>query len=79
MEHRESETLRLERADGRVLDGTAQPLPDGGTLVTFRDVTDSVKVERALIERAEALEQADKLKNAFVGHVSYHLRTPSIP
>lgn len=76
MEHRESETLRLERADGRVLDGTAQPLPDGGTLVTFRDVTDSVKVERALIERAEALEQADKLKNAFVGHVSYHLRTP---
>lgn len=76
MEHRESETLRLERADGRVLDGTAQPLPDGGTLVTFRDVTDSVKVERALIERAEALEAADKLKNAFVSHVSYHLRTP---
>ncbi|MFG1401142.1 sensor histidine kinase [Xanthobacter sediminis] len=76
MEHRESVTLRLERADGRVLDGTAQPLPDGGTLVTFRDVTDSVKVERALIERAEALEAADKLKNAFVSHVSYHLRTP---
>ncbi|WP_454918378.1 PAS-domain containing protein [Xanthobacter sediminis] len=76
MEHRETETLRLERADGRVLDGTAQPLPDGGTLVTFRDVTDSVKVERALIERAEALEAADKLKNAFVSHVSYHLRTP---
>ncbi|MDQ0503786.1 sensor histidine kinase [Xanthobacter agilis] len=76
MEHREAQNLRLERADGRVLDGTAQPLPDGGTLVTFRDVTDSVKVERALIERAEALEAADRLKNAFVSHVSYHLRTP---
>lgn len=76
IEHRETEKLRLERADGRVLDGTAQPLPDGGTLVTFRDVTDSAKVERALIERAEALEAADKLKNAFVSHVSYHLRTP---
>jgi len=76
MEHREAKALRLERADGKVLDGTAQPLPDGGTLVTFRDVTDSVKVERALTERAEALEAADKLKNAFVGHVSYHLRTP---
>lgn len=73
---REAMTLRIERPDGRVLDGATQPLPDGGTMVTFRDVTDSVKVERALTERAEALEAADKLKNAFVGHVSYHLRTP---
>lgn len=76
IEHRKGEMLRLERADGRVLDGAAQPLPDGGTMVTFRDVTDSVQVERALIERNEALEAADTLKNAFVGHVSYHLRTP---
>ncbi|MGE4372564.1 MAG: PAS-domain containing protein [Xanthobacter sp.] len=76
MEHREAETMRIERPDGKVVDSTAQPLPDGGTMVTFRDVTDSVKVERALIERAEALEAADRLKNAFVGHVSYHLRTP---
>ena len=76
IEHRKGEALRLERADGRVLDGAAQPLPDGGTMVTFRDVTDSVQVERALIERNEALEAADALKNAFVGHVSYHLRTP---
>ncbi|WP_051357025.1 sensor histidine kinase [Azorhizobium doebereinerae] len=76
LDHREGESLRLETADKRVLDGAAQPLPDGGTMVTFRDVTDSVKVERALIERNEALEAADALKNAFVGHVSYHLRTP---
>ncbi len=76
MEQREPQNLRIDRPDGRVLDGTAQPLPDGGTMVTFRDVTDSVKVERALTERAEALEAADRLKNAFVGHVSYHLRTP---
>ncbi|HEY7458458.1 MAG TPA: PAS-domain containing protein [Xanthobacteraceae bacterium] len=67
---------RIERADARVLDCTAVPLPDGGTLVTFRDVSDSVRVERALIERNEALEAADSLKNAFVGHVSYELRSP---
>ncbi|MFG1396658.1 PAS-domain containing protein [Roseixanthobacter pseudopolyaromaticivorans] len=76
LEHRSGTHLRMERVDGLVLDGAAQPLPDGGTLVTFRDVTDSVKVERALIERNEALEAADALKNAFVRHVSYHLRTP---
>ena len=67
---------RIERADARVLDCTAVPLPDGGTLVTFRDVSDGVRIERALIERNEALEAADSLKNAFVGHVSYELRSP---
>ena len=30
----------------------------------------------ALIERNEALEAADKLKNTFLSHVSYELRTP---
>ena len=28
------------------------PLPDGQTMVTFVDVTDTVQVERALVERA---------------------------
>jgi signal transduction histidine kinase len=59
-----------------VLDCTTVPLPDGATLVTFQDVTDSVNVERALIERADALQDADRLKNAFVHHVSYELRSP---
>ncbi|MEX0591143.1 MAG: PAS-domain containing protein [Xanthobacteraceae bacterium] len=67
---------RLERADGHVLDCTAVPLPDGGTLVTFRDVSDSARVEKALIERNEALVAADALKNTFVSHVSYELRSP---
>src|SRR4030067_652592 len=52
------------------------PLPDGGTLLTYVDVSDSKRVERALIERAEALEAADRLKTAFISHVSYELRTP---
>ena len=52
------------------------PLPDGATLVTFHDVTASVNVERALRERNEALEDADKIKIDFVHHVSYELRSP---
>jgi signal transduction histidine kinase len=39
-------------------------------------VTDSKRYERALIERNEALVTADKLKNQFIGHISYELRTP---
>ena len=73
---REPITARLERLDGSVLDCATVPLPDGATLVTFQDVTDSVNVERALIERADALQDADRLKSAFVQHVSYELRSP---
>jgi signal transduction histidine kinase len=76
IEGRESVTGRLERRDGSVLDLVTVPLPDGATLVTFLDVTDTINVERALRERNEALEQADALKVDFVHHVSYELRSP---
>jgi signal transduction histidine kinase len=76
MGQREPIARQLERRDGSVVDCTTVPLPDGATLVTFEDVTDTVNVERALRERAEALEAADRLKNDFVHHVSYELRSP---
>jgi signal transduction histidine kinase len=67
---------RLERADGTFLDLAAAPLPNGATLLTFTDVTASVNVERALKERNQALVDAEKLRNDFVHHVSYELRSP---
>ena len=67
---------RLERADGMVLDVATVPLPDGATLVTFVNVTDTVNVERALTEKNEALEESDRIKTDFVGLVSYELRSP---
>jgi signal transduction histidine kinase len=67
---------RIERKDGLVLDCAAMPLPDGATLLTFLDVTASANVERALMERNQALVGAEKLRNDFVHHVSYELRTP---
>jgi signal transduction histidine kinase len=76
IDSREATPGRLERRDGSVVDCATVPLPDGATLVTFHDVTDSVNVERALRERNEALEDADKIKIDFVHHVSYELRSP---
>ena len=67
---------RLARRDGSVLDCAAAPLPDGATLLTFIDTTASVNVERALTERNQALIDAEKLRNDFVHHVSYELRSP---
>ncbi|MGB0907902.1 MAG: ATP-binding protein [Maricaulaceae bacterium] len=66
----------IQRADDKVLTWLSRPLPDGATLIAWDDVTRARQAEDALIERAEALEQADRLKSEFVGHVSYQLRTP---
>jgi signal transduction histidine kinase len=75
-EHREIRAARIERTDGLILDCAALPLPDGATLMTSLDVTASANVERALTERNQALVAAEKLRNDFVNHVSYELRTP---
>lgn len=73
---REAQTGQIELAGGPVLSFAVVPLPNGQTMLTFVDVTDTVYVERALTERNEALERADRLKNDFVQHVSYELRSP---
>jgi signal transduction histidine kinase len=64
------------RPDNSIIDYAAMPLPDGATLLTFADVTDAKRYERALEERNEALIAADRMKNAFIGHISYEMRTP---
>ena len=66
---------KITTAD-RILHFTAVPLPDGNTLLTFSDVSDSARMERALRDRADALEAADRLKNMFLSNVSYEIRTP---
>ena len=75
-EHRRSRSARIERSDGLILDCAALPLPDGATLMTFLDATAGVTIERALTERNQALVDAERLRNDFVNHVSYELRTP---
>jgi signal transduction histidine kinase len=67
---------QMNRSDGVVIDYALMPLPDGATLLTFADVTDAKRAERALVERNEALVAADRLKTNFIGHISYELRTP---
>ena len=67
---------RVKRRDNRVLAFASVPLPDGNTLITYADATDSSRIEAALRERAEALETADRLKTGFMANVSYQLRTP---
>jgi len=67
---------RFIRSDGRMVDYAVTRLPDGQTLMTFVDVTESANYQRVLTERNEALVTADRLKDAFVQNVSYELRSP---
>lgn len=67
---------KLELKTRLVLDYAVIPLPNAQTMLTFVNVTDSELAERALKEKNEALQKADELKNAFVQHVSYELRSP---
>ncbi len=67
---------RVGFADGRDFAFAAVPLPDGNALFTMLDITDSRRIEGALRERNDALEQADRVKTAFMSNMSYELRTP---
>lgn len=67
---------RVVQSGGYVIDYATVPLADGSILITFVNVTDSVNIERVLREKNDALEQANQLKNTFIQHVSYELRTP---
>jgi signal transduction histidine kinase len=73
---RKQRTGRVAFTDGREFEFAAVPLPDGNALFTMLDVTASRTVEAALRERTLALEEADRLKTAFVSNMSYELRTP---
>jgi signal transduction histidine kinase len=76
LDNRNDVALKLERTDGSVLDCMSRPLPDGATMLTFQDITDTENVERALRESNESLQAADQMKLNFVHHVSYELRAP---
>jgi len=75
LDRREKEG-RVVLTDGRTLRFAGVPLPDGNGLLTVLDITDSQKAEKALRERAVALEEADAVKARFLANMSYEFRTP---
>ncbi|MDE2041568.1 MAG: PAS-domain containing protein [Alphaproteobacteria bacterium] len=75
-QERKMRSGRLALKDGRHFEFAGVPLPDGNALFAMLDITDSRKVEQMLRDRADALEEADRLKSAFYARMGYELRTP---
>jgi signal transduction histidine kinase len=73
---RNASSGRIEWPDGAVVDYAGVPLPDGGTLLSYLDVSDTIEVERALRDRNDALEAADRMKSNFIANISAQLRGP---
>jgi len=73
---RRADTGRIELNNGMILDFSNVALPDGAMLLSYLDVSDSARVEAALRQRAEALDQANRLKSEFIANVSHEVTIP---
>jgi PAS domain-containing protein len=61
---------RVVRSDGSVLEFISVPLPDGGVLFCYNDVSAPERVAQALRGRAEVLSATDKLRTEFITNVA---------
>jgi signal transduction histidine kinase len=71
-----AKTGNLFKNDNSTIMFSYIPLPDGAHMLSFIDITDTCKVEAAIIEKNQALKTAQKLRYEFVIGVSVELKDP---
>jgi len=71
-----SHSFERVRPDGMVLEVRRDPVPGGGFIAIYTDITERKKAELALRKAMEDAESASKVKSAFLANMSHELRTP---
>jgi signal transduction histidine kinase len=69
-------TFERVRPDGTVLEIRHTPLPEGGILVIYTNITERKRYEATLTAARDQAEMLNRAKSSFVAHMSHELRTP---
>jgi signal transduction histidine kinase len=67
---------QLLTPDDRVLDARSDPVPGGGWVTTFTDVTEERAAQDELRRAKDVAEAANQAKSRFLATMSHELRTP---
>ncbi|MES2584059.1 MAG: response regulator [Pseudomonadota bacterium] len=65
----EAHRFQRQRGDGQTLEVRGAPMPDGGFVTTYSDITE-------LTRATEAAQEASRSKSQFVANMSHEIRTP---
>ena len=65
-----------ERPDGTLIEVRGMPLPGGGFVTTYTDITARKQAERMLITAKDRAEEAARVKASFLATMSHEIRTP---
>ncbi len=72
----ETHTFERDRGDGTVIEVHGTPVPTGGFVTTYTDITERKRAEQAMREAKEQAEALAQAKSEFVAVVSHEVRTP---
>jgi adenylate cyclase len=72
----DTHTTERTRPDGRILEVRHRPIPEGGFVVIYSDVTERRHHEQALSAALDKAETMNRTKSTFLANMSHELRTP---
>ena len=72
----EPHEFERQRPDGSYVEVRGGPIPDGGFVSTYTDITERKAVEQDLMRARDAAEAASEAKANFLASMSHEIRTP---